>query len=74
MSGCAPGCLVLIPLIGALFADRGPTYYQIDTALMFQEIVRRAVLEVIDDLTKAQGLRALSESERKPILREFYGR
>lgn len=45
------------------------TYYQLDTALMFQEAVHAAVLEVIDGLTQAKGLRALSEEERKPILR-----
>jgi len=44
------------------------SYYRIDTALMFQESIRLAVLEVLDEMTKAKGLRVLSESERKPIL------
>jgi hypothetical protein len=50
------------------------TYYKIDTTLMFQESVHRAVVEVIDQMTQAKGLRALSESERKPILRNIFKR
>ena len=42
--------------------------------LMFQKAVHNAVLEVIDEMTTANGLRALGESERKPIMREFYQR
>lgn len=53
---------------------RPQTYYRIDTALMFQESIRRAVLEVVDGLTEAKGLRALTELERKPILRELFQR
>jgi hypothetical protein len=45
------------------------TYFKMDTTLMFQEVVRRAVLEVFDGVTSAHGLRALSEDERKPIMR-----
>lgn len=69
--GEAEGCFgaVLGPLMLSFFRRR--TYYQIDTALMFQESVHSAVLEVIDGMTSAKGIRALSELERKPILREF---
>jgi hypothetical protein len=68
--GEAEGCLgALLPLMRSFFRRR--TYYQIDTALMFQESVHSAVLEVIDGMTSARGIRALSELERKPILREF---
>lgn len=65
-----------LPLIGAVYERlfKPATYYRIDTTLMFQEAVRHAVLEVIDEITTAKGLRALTESERKPILREFYKR
>ena len=65
-----------LPMVGPLagFLVRPWTYFKIDTALMFQETVHAAVLEVLDGLTNAQGLRALSEFERKPILREFSGR
>ena len=55
-------------------AARPATYYRIDTMLMFQKAVHNAVLEVIDEMTTANGLRALGESERKPIMREFYQR
>jgi hypothetical protein len=65
--------VVSIPLIGRfyewVFAPN--TWYKMDTALMFQEAVRKAVLEVIDGLTSTKGIRALSELERKPIMREL---
>ena len=66
--------IAVIPIIGTVFEYlfRPMTYYRIDTAFMFQEAVHAAVLEVIDGLTEAKGLRPLSELERKPILREFY--
>lgn len=62
-----------IPLIGWLYkiCFAQDTYYRIDTALMFQESVRRAVTDVIDGLIKQQGLRALSDQERQPRLRDF---
>ncbi len=65
-----------IPVVGSFFerALRPATYYQIDTALMFQEAIRSAVHEVVDKMSKAKGLRMLSILERKPVLREFYQR
>lgn len=68
--------ILAIPVLGRLFELMflPPTYYRIDSALMFQESIRQSVNEVIDAMTKAQGLRALSEDERKPIFREFFGR
>jgi hypothetical protein len=73
------GCLFFfsdVPVLGAIVERfvRPQTYYRIDTALMFQESIRRAVLDVVDGLTQAKGLRALTELERKPILREFFQR
>ncbi len=65
LMGCA-AALARIPFIGRLFGRE--TYYKVDTALMFQEAVHQAVLEVIDRMTSAKGIRALSELERKPIL------
>lgn len=63
-----------IPVIGPIYERlfSPVTYYKIDTALMFQSAVHTVVLEVVDQITKAQGVRALSEAERKPIMREFY--
>ena len=65
-----------IPIFGWLFLWRmsRPTYYKIDTALMFQDAVHSSVLEVVDGMTSAKGVRALSELERKPILRGFHKR
>jgi hypothetical protein len=61
-----------IPFFGWLYAPiLAPPYYKIDTELMFQEAVRQAVHEVIDGLTTAKGIRALTELERKPILHEL---
>ena len=68
--------LLAVPILGFLWERffLPATYYRIDTALMFQEAVHRAVLEVVDRLTEAQGLRRLTDLERKPILRDFYRR
>jgi hypothetical protein len=64
-----------IPLLGRLLQSlfKPTTYYQHDTALMFQALVHSAVTEVVDSLTKAKGLRALSDDERKPEIRNFFG-
>ncbi|MBI3365986.1 MAG: hypothetical protein HY033_13915 [Ignavibacteriae bacterium] len=68
--------MLKIPFIGRmLFAMFRPeTYYKLDTALMFQSSIHQAVLEVLDDTTKAQGLRSLTELERKPILSDLIKR
>ena len=65
--------IVAIPIFGRLYERifRPETYYRIDTALMFQQAVHHAVLEVIDQTTSAKGIRALTELERKPIMSEF---
>ncbi|MGH8545616.1 MAG: hypothetical protein ACREX3_18735 [Gammaproteobacteria bacterium] len=60
------------PLWERLFAPA--TYYRIDTALMFQNTVHASVLEVLDGITEAKGIRALSEADRKPILKDFFQR
>jgi len=51
-----------------------PTYYRLDTALMFQDSVHSAVLEVIGQATEGKGLRALSEVEKKPIMSDLFKR
>lgn len=65
-----------IPVIGALYerSFAPDTYYKTDAALMFQQAVHNAVTEQVDCLTSTNGLRALSELERKPIMKEFYQR
>lgn len=74
-TGCARGCLTAIPVLGwmllaLLFRE---TYYKVDTRLMFQDAIHSAVLEVIDEMTKAKGLRALEGEERKPTVRKLVG-
>lgn len=66
--------LLAIPFIGGLLANtfKPATYFQHDTTLMFQESVHAAVLETVDQMVQAKGLRALSESERKPILSSLF--
>jgi len=50
------------------------TYYRIDTALMFQDSVHSAVLEVIGQVTEGKGIKVLSELEKKPILSDLFKR
>jgi hypothetical protein len=68
--------ILAIPLFGALYERffKPITYYKMDTAMMFQSAVHSAVLEVIDQVISAKGVRALSELERKPIMRGLYQR
>lgn len=48
------------------------TYFEIDTALMFQTVVHGSVLESIDALTDGKGLPRMGDSDRKPINRDFF--
>ena len=65
--------VLAIPLVGWLYERifAPETFYSMDTALMFQQAVHSAVLEVVDGMTANKGIRALSESERKPIMKRF---
>ena len=69
------GWFFSLPVIGVLAEKmfKPVTYYQTDTALMYQSLVHSAVLEAVDSITKTKGLRALPESERKPEMRNFFG-
>jgi hypothetical protein len=68
--------MLMIPFLGIPMMNyfRPQTYYRYDTALMFQQSISSAVHEVIDGITKAKGLRTLSELEKKPILSDFMKR
>lgn len=68
--------ILAIPILGPLYERffRPVTYYRVDTTLMFQSAVSAAVNESIDALTTAKGMRALTEDEKKPIMREFLRR
>lgn len=61
------------PVLGWLYEKifHPMSYYKMDTIQMYQSAVHNAVMEVIDEITKAKGLHSLSESERKPVLKEF---
>lgn len=64
------------PVVGWFYRRfvKPPTYFQLDSMLMFQHAVHTAVLEVVDGMTTAKGLRALTADERKPIIRDFFKR
>lgn len=47
------------------FLFRPATYFNEDTALMFRESVHAAVMEAIDQVTAAQGIRGLSPEARR---------
>lgn len=70
------GIILSIPYLGMIAQKllKPMTYYKKDTALMVQNAIHNAILEVIDAMTTAKGIRALSEAERKPIMKDFLGR
>ena len=57
-----------IPSIGPQLARAmfHRSYYQLDTAAMFSDTIRKAVNEAIDQLTNTQGIRPMTELERMP--------
>jgi hypothetical protein len=65
--------VLAMPLVGWIYERifAPPTFYSMDTALMFQQAVHNAVLEVVDGMTANRGVRALTEAERKPIMKRF---
>ena len=66
--------LMRIPVIGVLIERfaKPQTYYRVDTATMFQSLIHSAVMQVIDDMTEAKGIRSLPDTERKPEMRSFF--
>ena len=69
--------LSAIPYIGPVIAfvanaAKPLTYYRVDTALMFQSVTHGAVLQALDEVIDAKGMRALTETEKKPIMRDFF--
>ena len=68
------GFLLSIPVIGVFVARLffKQTYYKMDTAAMFQALVHSAVLDVVDDLIKEKGLKALAPVDRVPKMRDFF--
>jgi hypothetical protein len=67
-----------LPFVGRVFAiltilTKPLTYYRVDTALMFQSITHGAVLSALESVIEAKGARALTEIDKKPIMRDFFG-
>jgi len=56
-----------MPITGFVYGliFRPSSYFNEDTAIMFKESVHNAVIEAIDSVTSAQGVRGLSEEARK---------
>ena len=73
--GGIPGesTLLAMPLIGWIYEKifAPPTFYSMDTALMFEESVKRAVGHVIAMMTDGKGVRAFAESAEKPLMPPF---
>lgn len=72
------GCMIQmfsgLPMLSAIARAiiKPWTYYRVDTVTMFNTATHQAVLEVVDTITSAaQGVRGLTESERKPVMREL---
>jgi hypothetical protein len=65
--------VLAIPLVGWVYGRvfAPPTFYSMDTAIMFQTAIHKAVLEVVDCMTANKGIRALTEAERKPVMKRF---
>jgi hypothetical protein len=67
-----PSILLNTPILGGIVAYFSqPTYFKQDLAMCFHTAVHAAVLEVVDGITSSKGLRALSEAERRPVMRGF---
>ena len=62
-----------IPILGWIYDKvfNPITYYSLDTALMFQESIRHAVNDAINGTLSEQGVRALSEEQMKPTIRDL---
>lgn len=65
--------VIATPVLGRIYESlfHPHTYFRHDSALMFQESVRKVVTEVINSLCTEQGLRALSDEEVVPRLRQL---
>jgi hypothetical protein len=71
--------IVFVPIVGLIIVifwwlSLRETYYRLDTALMFQDTVHSAVLEVIGQVTEGKGLKAMTELEKKPIMSDLFKR
>lgn len=68
--------LARVPILGWLAwlwvkLFRWETYYRVDSRAMFQSAVHNCILQVIAELTTAEGTRPVLELERRPVLPEL---
>jgi hypothetical protein len=65
--------VLAMPVVGRVYERifAPTTFYSMDTALMFQKVVHQSVQEVIDCMTESKGVRALTDAERKPVMKQF---
>ncbi len=50
------------------------TYYRRDTASMFIKYAQSSILKVLEQVTEGKGLSHMSETEKKPILKDIFDR
>ena len=65
--------LIMIPFVGPpiVRARQHKAYYKLDTDVMFRKSVHQCILEAIDQITEAKGVRGLTELDRKPDLKSL---
>jgi len=63
-----PGLFSRIPILRDLLGlnPEHQSYYQLDTATLFQSAVHDSILKAIDEVSKDKGIRLLTEFERQP--------
>lgn len=60
-----------LPVVGKFFERRKKTFFELDTEVMFKEMVTSCVKETIEQLTKNKGIRQLSESDWKEYIKAY---
>jgi len=66
------GMPILGPLYNSIFHPF--SYHRLDTIQMYRTAIDAAVMDAIDEITKANGIRGLTELERKPVMKDFLGK
>ncbi|MGI8467001.1 MAG: hypothetical protein ACR2N3_00945 [Pyrinomonadaceae bacterium] len=66
--------LFQVPLFGVVIERllAPPTFYRTDLYFAFEQLIRSSILETSNLMTQ-EGMRPLTETEQRPLLREFYG-
>lgn len=60
-----------LPVIGKLFTRRKKTFFELDTEMMFKEMVTSCVKDTIEQLTKIKGMRNLNEADWKEYTQAY---